>query len=93
MGIKCFLFVFHPHHLMIHLSGHGGSGLRVRMRVCVCVRARVYVCVCVLSHVCACVWDGKSPFMVPPPVSARHRQVNPPGPGARERTTAPASLL
>ena len=53
MGIKCFLFVFHPHHLMIHLSGHGGSGLRVRMRVCVCVRARACTCVCVCCRMCA----------------------------------------
>ena len=76
MGIKCFLFVFHPHHLMIHLSGHGGSGLRVRMRVCVCVcaRARVRVCVCVVA--CVRVRMG--------------RQVAVYGPAACERTT-PAS--
>ena len=64
MGIKWFLFVFHPHHLVNQLSGHGPP--------CVCV------CVCVCSHVCACVWAGKSPCLVPPPVSAQHRHVTPP---------------
>ena len=80
MGIKWFLFVFHPHHLVNQLSGHGPP--------CVCV------CVCVFA--CVRVRLGRQVALPGPAACERTTPAchpTPPGPGACERTTAPASLL